>query len=427
MMVSVFDTAFMGRVGTVEQGAIGLAAQFYMILFMIGFSFTKGAQILIAKREGERRYLRVGIIVDNAIIFLTVLGLLLFLTFHFFSKQLLSLVISNPETLEAGAIYLKNRAWGALLSFYGSIFIAYYSGINRTRILAVSVVSMSIFNIVMNYLLIFGKFGFPELGIKGAAIASNLAEGVALICLLSGIWFQKLQRKHQMFKFTRFERKLVKEMTNISVPLIAQHIIGLGAWLLFFAFIEKMGALELASANVVKQVYMFFGIPTYAFTTATNTIIGNLHGQGKSESVIPALKRIIYMGLGISGVLGLIIVLMPQPFILVFTNEEALFDISRQSMYVAVVALLFFSVATILFNAIVSMGQTKVSLLIEAITIVVYLCFIYYLFEIAHASLPVVWTSELVYWTGIGGLSWLYLRKGKWRALFVPKSFKSTE
>jgi putative MATE family efflux protein len=422
MLISVFDTAFMGRVGVVEQGAIGLSAQFYMILFMIGYSFTKGTQILIAKREGERRYLRVGIIFDNSMIFLTLLGILIFIIFYFFSGTLLGWIISDPATHKAATIYLQTRSWGAILSFYGSVFIAYYSGINRTNILAASVVTMSLFNIALNYVLIFGKLGMPAMGIKGAAIASNLAEGIALVIMIYGLWRQKLRPKHQMFKFTRFERRLVREMTNISVPLIAQHIIGLGAWLLFFVFIEKMGKLELASANVVKQIYMFFGIPTYAFTTAANTVIGNLHGQGKSEEIYPALKRLIYLSLLFSIGLGIILVLFPKPFILIFNDDAALIEVSRLSLNVSVVALFCFAIATILFNAIVSLGLTKVSLLIEVVTILIYLAYIYMMFEVLHVSLPVAWTSEIVYWLGIGGFSFLYLYRGTWKKLFIPKS-----
>jgi Na+-driven multidrug efflux pump len=157
----VFDTIFVGRLGKVELAAIGFASVFYSVLFMMGFSFTRGTQLMIARRMGEGNNREVGNIFDNTIITLGAVSFVLFILIKIFSNEILQFMLHDEEIITACNEFLNYRMWGLIPSYVSFIFIAFYSGIGRTQVLSVSIILMTVMNITLNYGLVYGKFGLP--------------------------------------------------------------------------------------------------------------------------------------------------------------------------------------------------------------------------------------------------------------------------
>lgn len=413
-LIAITDIGFMREIGVTEQAAIGYIALIYLIFFMIGFSYTKGTQILIAQKDGENSPRAIGVILDNTMVVLLSIASLLFLILALFSTEILNFAISDPDVLKASTEYLHIRKWGFFFSFVGSAMIAYYSGIGKTGVLATAIVTMSVTNIVLNFVFIFGKLGFPAMGIRGAAYASNVAEGLSMIILLSGIFIAKRKELHQLFFFKKINFRVIGRISKLSSPLVAQTVIGLGAWLVFFTLIEKMGSEELAISNIVKQLYTILGIPTFALASTTNTIIGNVMGQKRIHEIIPLLKRIILISSTFIILFSLPAFLFPTFFISTIA-ADSLVEASVKPFFVSLIALQLYSFSTVLFNCIASMGSTLVSLFIEVIVIVIYVIYLYFVFEILEPNLAMVWTSEWIYWTTLALLSILYLRFSGWK------------
>jgi Na+-driven multidrug efflux pump len=97
-------------------------------------------------------------------------------------------------------------------------------------------------NIVLNYLLVFGKFGFPEMGIAGSALASTIAEIVAFLVFIGYMIWDKANRKYELLSMHRLAIKDFSNMFRISIPIVFQSILGIGSWFLFFSFIENIGS-----------------------------------------------------------------------------------------------------------------------------------------------------------------------------------------
>ncbi|MGB1248788.1 MAG: MATE family efflux transporter, partial [Chitinophagales bacterium] len=185
-LIAITDVGFMKEVGVDEQAAIGYISLLYLILFMIGFSYTKGTQILIAQKIGQKKAHVVGKIVDNTFVVLFTAAILLFGLVFFFSSSFLGLIIDDQAVFDASYSFLTIRKWGFFLSFLGSLMIAFYSGIERTAVLAVAIITMSVTNIFLNWVLILGNLGFEPMGVEGAAWASNIAEGLSLLIMIVG-------------------------------------------------------------------------------------------------------------------------------------------------------------------------------------------------------------------------------------------------
>ena len=171
-MIGLTDTAYLGRVGEVELGASALAGVYYLVIYMLGFGFSVGAQVLMARRNGEGEYERIGEVFTQGGLFLFLLAAVLFTASNLLTPHLLHRMIGSEEVYRATMSYLDWRVYGFFFSFIAVMFRAFYVSTTNTKILTANSVVMVLTNVVLNYILIFGKFGFPALGIAGAAILS---------------------------------------------------------------------------------------------------------------------------------------------------------------------------------------------------------------------------------------------------------------
>ena len=183
-LIGFTDTAYLGRVGETELAASALAGTYYMIIYMIGFGFSIGAQVLIARYNGSGQYSQTGEVFTQGTIFLLLVATLLFILSYLYSPIVLRFLIDSEQVYQATISYLNWRIYGFFFSFIIVMFRAFLIGTVNTKILTINSIVMVITNIVLNYILIFGKLGFPVLGIAGAAIASSISEAVAFIFFL---------------------------------------------------------------------------------------------------------------------------------------------------------------------------------------------------------------------------------------------------
>src|SRR3712207_2600198 len=175
-IINVTDTAFLGHVGEVALGASAMGGLFYICVFTVAFGFSTGSQIVIARRNGEERYTDVGPVMIQGSMFLLAVALFLFSFTQAFGGDIMRLLISSEPIYEGTMEFLEWRIYGFFFAAVNVMFRALYIGITRTKVLTINAAVMALINVILDYALIFGNFGLPEMGIKGAAIASVLAE-----------------------------------------------------------------------------------------------------------------------------------------------------------------------------------------------------------------------------------------------------------
>lgn len=415
--IAFADTAMLSRYGEAELTAVGIVSMWYLVLFMAGFAFTKGTQIFTARRAAEQNMPAVGSIFTNSLVILLALGIVVFLALRFGSAYAMEWYFKDALAREAGTQYLEMRSYGVLFSFMGSVFLAFFMGLGTMRILVISMLIMSTVNISLNYLLIFGKLGFPEMGISGAALASNISEAMVAVIFIAYAYYFKLHHQYHFFRPKVLSVSVCKSITSISLPIVALTIIGLLGWMVFMYYMEKLGRFDTQVSNLVKSLYMFFGLPAWAYSAATGTIISNLMGQKLYHRVFEAIKNIALLSLGTTFLLSLPLLLAPE-FIVQYTLDPelpALVPATVPVIYVTIVALLIYSVSVVVFHGIVSTGSVKVSLAIEIFTIAIYLGYVLWLFSLEDVTVAQAWTSEIFYWLLLLIVAYLYFRSGHWK------------
>lgn len=415
-VVQITATIFLGWVGEIEQSAAGLAGIYYIALFTICFGFSIGGQIMISRRNGEQNYNKIGTIVIQGIIFLEVLALLLFIGSGLGVKYILPQFMKSPDVFAAVETYLSWRIYGFFFSAINVMFRAFYVGIARTKVLTANAIVMSLVNFVADYVLIFGKLGFPEFGIKGAGIAAILAE-ISSVLFFVIYTLKTVDLKKYGFMRMRFRFSVIRNILNISSFTMVQYLISMSTWFIFFMAIEQHSARALAVTNIVRSFYMLFFIPMNAFATTANTLVGNTMGMGDINGVMPLIKRICKLSLAVIVVVMIVTASGAEFWISIIASHEdlSLINDSIVPLLVVVLALPICSVSTVLFNAVSGTGNTRAALMLEIITLTAYITYMYWIVIYKQSSVAVSWTVEYVYWGGLLILSFLYFKFARWQ------------
>ena len=414
-VINVTDTAFLGRVGEVELGASAMGGLYYICAFTIAFGFSTGSQIVMARRNGERNYREVGPVMIQGVFFLFALAMVLFMFSRFFASDIMRILVSSDDVLKATDEFLDWRVFGFFFSFVNVMFRALFIGITRTKVLTLNAVIMALTNVVLDYLLIFGHGGFPQMGIKGAAIASVIAEAVSIVFFLVYTRMTVDIKKYALNQIRSFDPGLLKRVLGISIFTMLQYFAAMSTWFMFFVAVERLGQRELAIANIVRSVYIVMLIPVNALSTTTNTFVSNAIGAGHKDQVIPVISKIARLSFCIVGVFVLLVCLMPGSILSIYTNDAELIGSSISSVYVISFAMLLGAVGNVVFSGVTGTGNTRSALWIEGITLVFYALYVYVMGMRLHQPVAVCFTVEALYYTGLLLLSLIYLKKGTWQ------------
>lgn len=414
-VINVTDTAFLGRVGEVALGAAAMGGLLYICVYTIAFGFSVGSQILIARRNGEGNYRAVGPIMWQGTAFSFGMAVCLLILMYFSAAPLIRLLITSDSIYGATYEFFTWRIWGFLFAFVNVMFRGLYIGITRTKVLTMNAVVMALVNVVLDYALVFGELGLPEMGVRGAALASVIAEASSLLFFLLYTYYKVDLKKYGLNRFGQFDLSMVLRILRISCFTMVQYFLAMAIWFVFFMALERLGQRQLAVANIVRSVYVVLLIPVQALSTTANTLVSNLIGAGGSSGVVTLLHKISRMSFLIMVVCVGLCVAFPGSILSVYTNEEALLVESVSALYVVCGAMLIAALANVYFNGISGTGNTQAALVLEVFVQVFYALYIIVVGMVIQAPVDVCFTTEVIYYVLMLGSSLIYLKKAKWQ------------
>lgn len=414
-VINVTDTAFLGRVGEVALGAAAMGGLLYICVYTIAFGFSVGSQILIARRNGEGNYRAVGPIMWQGTAFSFGMAVCLLILMYFSAAPLIRLLITSDSIYGATYEFFTWRIWGFLFAFVNVMFRGLYIGVTRTKVLTMNAVVMALVNVVLDYALVFGELGLPEMGVRGAALASVIAEASSLLFFLLYTYYKVDLKKYGLNRFGQFDLSMVLRILRISCFTMVQYFLAMAIWFVFFMALERLGQRQLAVANIVRSVYVVLLIPVQALSTTANTLVSNLIGAGGSSGVVTLLHKISRMSFLIMVVCVGLCVAFPGSILSVYTNEEALLVESVSALYVVCGAMLIASLANVYFNGISGTGNTQAALVLEVFVQVFYALYIIVVGMVIQAPVDVCFTTEVIYYVLMLGSSLIYLKKAKWQ------------
>jgi putative MATE family efflux protein len=412
--INVIDTAFLGRLNEITLGAAAIGGIFYLIFTLLCMGMALGIQIIIARRTGEKRPEEVGGVFDQGIYLMIFFSLFLFAFMFLAGPFIMKQILSSEQVYAEVLRYLKIRNFGILFVSMNMTYRSLYVGLSKTNILTYSTLFMAVINILLDYLFIFGHWGFPRLGIQGAALASVIAEASAMLYFMLYTHKKLNWKSYGLYRFPAYHFQQIGRIIKLSYPSVFQNLISISTWFMFFVIIEKTGERELAVSNVLRSNLMIFMLPVWGLATTANTMTSNIIGQGKMKQVLQLSGRIIVLSYAWTLIFLPLVLFEPQFTIGLITNDQAIIQEAIAPLRVIYAAMFIFVPGVILLHTLTGTGDTRTAFFIELISIVVYSIYVYYIAIVLELSLQMVWTAEFVYWSMMAVLSFFRLKSGKW-------------
>jgi Na+-driven multidrug efflux pump len=193
-----------------------------------------------------------------------------------------------------------------------------------------------------------------------------------------------------------------------------QYAISIISWEFFFILVSHDGTMALDISQMMRLLFGFFGIFIWAFAATSNTMVSNIIGQGHSNQVPLLLKRIISLSAGSTLLLFIPTQLFPEQIISMFNGNPIYIAMAVPVLRIVSSGILIMSISAVCLNGVTGTGNTRVNLMIEMATIIMYCIYIYLVLEVYDLSITWGWGSELLYWTSILIMSAGYLLSGRW-------------
>ena len=415
----IINTIFLSGLGEGKLATAALTGVYYLVFAVAGMGLNNGLQTLIARRAGEDRLSEIGILFRNGV-FLAVITAFLFIGFtQFCAPYLLSKYIHSKEILDRSISFLNIRIWGLLFLYIYQLRNALLVGTNQSKWLILGTLAETVVNVFLDYGLIYGHFGLPELGFNGAAYASIIAEFTGLVVIFGVMKWRRLAAGFELRGSKFYSLEHIKLIATTSFPLVTQYMISVFIWQVFFIFIEHHGERALAISATIRNIFGFFGVFSWAFGATSNSMVSNIIGQEKSNEVMLLIRRISKWSLGIAFTVFLLLNIFPRLFLSIYGLGDDFINDAIPSVRVVSFALIIMSMATVHFNAVTGTGATKMNLLIDIIVLVAYTIYSYVVLEHLKLSVAWGWAAEILYWTLTLLLSYFYLagRKGVYKSI----------
>ena len=384
-LITLTDTAFLGRVSEVALGASAMAGIYYYVFSTLAWGFSIGIQIIVARRLGEGKLNRIGVVFEHGLCFVFLLSMSLFLIQRYYSDVLLGASIQSPNIYAAAMEYMSYRHYGIIFVCFNFLFRALYIGLSNTKIIGYSTAAMATINVIFNYLFIF--YTILKLPIK----------------------------QYALFSFHKLEGWLMLTVLKTAFPTMLQKLLSFGTWYIFFMLIEHMGERPIAITIIVRSVYMLILIPVFGYGATANTLTSRLIGEQRQPEIMSTLRRIVKLSmLSVLPVL-LICYIFPHYVLSIYSNSSELIAASIPSLYVVGLAALSFCFGITFFEAISGTGNTTHALILESFVLIFYTFQTWLFTTVVRSDVAFVWTVEITYGILIGVVSLLYLKYTKWQ------------
>jgi putative MATE family efflux protein len=415
----LIDTLFLARVGVTELGAIAVADAMMLLFLILPLALVDGMQILTARRVGQRRPDAVGAVFNQSFLIVLGLSLVAMVLLKALSPLVANWVVQSDAVGAAVNGYLQLDAYSIIFAGATFAFSALLTSMGKTRALIPATIIVVVMDVILNYIFIFGKFGCPALGMRGAALGSIGAELAATIFLTIYVWRNFDARKYGFFRFRRFDHRTTRLLTRISTPIAAQCVLEDVRWFVFFLIIEQLGTPALAVANIVFTCYSVFWIPTEGFAETACSLVSRYIGRNRAHRIGEVLRSTTGGALLATVPFLLLAFFAPQWLVWLFSSDVDLLGDSNASLRVVAFAMLIAIPAEMWFIAVEGTGDTTASLGIDFLLTLVMLGITY--FAAIHMGWPMalVWLSLPITWMIGLALCYGWMKSGIWKRLEI--------
>ena len=368
--LNMLAVVFVGQKGEVSVAAVGLAGQLAFLLNLVHFGIISGAAMFTAQFWGRKDVPNLRRVLGLCLMLAISASLIFFVLAQFLPSQILGIYSKDPEVIALGGQYVRVYSWTYLffaITFSYALVMRSTGDVRTPTTVSVSALLLSTF---LSYSLIFGKFGLPELGIQGAAVAAVIARALECVTLISITYAKKSAVAASLRELTNFDRAFVTRVIKPMLPVILNELfwsLGITTYNIIYG---RMGTESYAAMNIVSTVEQMAFVFFIGIANATSVLVGNRIGAGNEDEAYKYAGRSI--GLGILGgmVIGLLLQLVKAPILSLYNVSPEVIENAGNVINV-ITFFLWVRVnnMTIVIGVLRAGGDTRFSMFIDGIII----------------------------------------------------------
>ncbi|MEM9622997.1 MAG: MATE family efflux transporter [Pseudomonadota bacterium] len=358
-LMTFIDTLMVGQLGDAALGGVGVGGQLFFLFLAAGLGLAAGVQAMVARRVGEGRTKETGQVLNAGIVLACLIGLVLIVLAYSLMPWLFGLLIAETAVVTQGVDYLITRIPSLLLIAVNVAFRAYWIGVSLAKWSMVSIVTLSLANVLFNYLLIFGHFGAPRLEVAGAGLGSTLA---VFVGLLVNIGLALKFARANGFVQKRPDWPQCLAILKVSYPESLRQALFTVGVVVMYVLIGQIGVQELAAFHVIISICLIAYMPHIGLGGAATTLVGESLGQTDVREAKNWGWQVSNVSLFVLGVFGLLVVLFPEPLLALFFADQSTLALAVLPLQIAVCAHVLDGYSKVVGSALIGAGATPSAL-----------------------------------------------------------------
>jgi putative MATE family efflux protein len=418
VMESVFvivDIYFVSKLGANAVATVGITESMVTVIYAIAIGLGTATTSLVSRRIGEKNKDAASVAAFQAILTGLVISVLIGLPGALFSKKLLGLMGASKSIIDTMSGYTSIMLGGNVVIMMLFIINAIFRSAGDAAVAMKVLWIGNIINIILDPCLIFGLGPFPHLGVTGAAVATNIGRGSAVIVQFYLLFFGnkriRLSVKHIVINF-----RVMAKLLKLSIGSIGQNLIGTSSWIALVRIISIFGSEVVAGYTIAIRIVGFTILPSWGISNAASTLVGQNLGAKKPDRAERAVWVTGYVNMILLSVIGLILVLFPEIFIRLFINDENVVKSGVLGLRIISIGFVAYGLGMVLVNSFNGAGDTSTPLKIN-------------IFAFWFIEIPLAWFLAIKAGLNEEGVfiaivvaesimtltAWLVFRRGKWK------------
>jgi putative MATE family efflux protein len=418
VMESVFviaDIYFVSRLGANAVATVGITESMVTIIYAIAIGLGTATTSMVSRRIGEKNPDAASIAAFQAIMTGVIISLVIGLPGALLSKRLLGLMGASKTIVESMSGYTSIMLGGNIVIMMLFIINAIFRSAGDAAVAMKVLWIGNIINIMLDPCLIFGLGPFPHLGVTGAAVATSIGRGCAVLVQFYLLFFGRkrirLSKKHLIVNF-----KIMIKLLKLSFGSIGQNLISTSSWIALVRIISIFGSEVVAGYTIAIRIIGFTLMPSWGISNAASTLVGQNLGAKKPERAERAVWVTGIVNMILLGVIGLILVVYPEPFIRIFIDDENVVKSGVLGLRIISIGFIAYGLGMVLVSSFNGAGDTSTPLKINV--------FAFWCVEIPLAWLLAiksglmeegVFIAIVIAESLMTLIAWLVFRRGKWK------------